>query len=104
MRILALTSSADGTRLDIVGPEGARYRLRIGKAIDGCTQTLGAVDPTPRRGLPPNAVRNAVIDCATGGDRDTIVKTGAVLVTVAAGSGFTADVEVPLARDIKLRR
>jgi uncharacterized lipoprotein YbaY len=101
VRVLTLASStATGSKLDVVGPEGAKYRLRIGKAVDSCTQTAGPTDAKPLPGLPPNATHNVALKCASGADRGTVIKTATLLVTAKAGDGFDFNFEVALDRDL----
>ncbi len=101
VRILTLASTtAGGSRLAVVGPDGAKYRIRIGKTVDSCTQTAESVDPTPRHGLPPNAVHNVALTCPRGGDRKHLLSAGTLLVTVVASADFNYDFEVPLGRDL----
>jgi hypothetical protein len=101
VRVLTLaTSTAAGSKLGVVGPEGAKYRLRIGKAVDSCTQTAGRTDAKPLPGLPPNATHNVALKCATGADRGTVIKTASLLVTAKAGDGFGFNFEVALDRDL----
>lgn len=101
VRVLTLASSATaGSKLDVVGPDGAKYRLRIGKAVDSCTQTPGRIDAKPLPGLPPNATHNVALKCATGADRGTVIKTATLLITAKAGDGFDFNFEVALDRDL----
>ncbi|MET7280196.1 hypothetical protein ABZS29_18315 [Kribbella sp. NPDC005582] len=102
VRILTLGSTTEGgSRLAVVGPDGAKYRIRIGKTVEPCTQTNGSVDATPRHGLPPNAVHNVALSCPGGGDRKHLLSVGTLLVTVVAGPDFNYDFEVPFRRDVK---
>lgn len=101
VRVLTLVSSASaGSRLSVVGPKGAKYRLRIGKAVDSCSQIDGRTDSKPLPGLPPNATHNAALKCATGADRGSVIKTSALLVSVDGGDGFSVNFEVALDRDL----
>jgi hypothetical protein len=84
----------------VVGPQGAKYRLRIGKAVDSCSQTEGRTDAKPLPGLPPNATHNVALKCATGADRGNVIKTAALLVTAKVGDGFDFNFEVALDRDL----
>src|SRR5689334_21287491 len=83
------------------GPADSPAPDPIGKTVEPCTQTSGSVDPTPRPGLPPNAVHNVALSCPGGGDRKHLLSVGTLLVTVAAGPDFNYDFEVPFSRDVK---
>lgn len=96
-----MTSSTGGpSRLAVVGPENAKYKLRLSGVVDPCSQSLGAIEPTPLPGLPPNSIRNVEVKCSSGAEKATLVKNGVLLITVE-DNGFVINFEVALKRDLK---
>jgi hypothetical protein len=88
----ATLSSSGAAQIDLVGPPGAKLKLKVGaSAPSSCRQTDGMNDAAAGAGLPSNSTQHYHLQCSPAKPAKSVV----ILVSMDLAE-FTYDFQVPV--------